>query len=93
MKKIPIRTCIGCGMEKPKKELIRIVKTPEGEILLDAGGRKNGRGAYVCPKLDCFVRARKAQRFQHSLEAEISDELMDALEKEIRLMEAETARP
>ena len=54
VKKIPLRQCIGCGEMKSKKEMIRVIKTAEGELLLDATGRKNGRGAYLCPSMECF---------------------------------------
>lgn len=83
MKKIPIRTCIGCGMEKPKKELIRIVKTPEGEILLDAGGRKNGRGAYVCADPECVRKAWKTRGLDRSYKEAVPKEIYDRLEKEM----------
>ena len=56
-KKFPQRQCIGCGEMKNKKEMIRILKTPEGEFVVDATGRKNGRGAYICPSMDCFKKA------------------------------------
>ena len=59
MKKIPQRQCIGCGEMKGKKEMIRVIKTAEGEILLDATGRKNGRGAYLCPSEECLKKAIK----------------------------------
>ena len=58
-KKFPQRQCIGCGEMKNKKEMIRILKTPEGEFVVDATGRKNGRGAYICPSMDCFKKAVK----------------------------------
>ena len=60
MKKIPQRQCIGCGEMKGKKEMIRVIKTAEGEILLDATGRKNGRGAYLCPSEECLKKARRS---------------------------------
>ena len=59
VKKVPQRQCIGCGEMKNKKEMIRILKTPEGEFVVDATGRKNGRGAYICPSMDCFKKAVK----------------------------------
>ena len=62
MKKIPLRQCIGCGEMKNKKEMIRVIKTPEGEIMIDATGRKNGRGAYICPSSDCLKKAIKSKR-------------------------------
>ncbi len=61
-KKLPLRQCIGCGEMKNKKEMIRVLKTSEDEILLDATGRKNGRGAYLCPSMECFKKAVKKQR-------------------------------
>ena len=57
MKKIPLRQCIGCGEMKSKKEMIRVLKTTEDEIVIDATGRKNGRGAYICPSMECFKNA------------------------------------
>ena len=61
VKKIPLRQCIGCGEMKSKKEMVRVIKTAEGEILLDATGRKNGRGAYLCPSMECFKKAVKGR--------------------------------
>ena len=61
-KKIPMRMCTGCGEMKPKKELVRVVKSPEGEVFLDQTGKKPGRGAYVCRSADCLKAARKARR-------------------------------
>ncbi len=87
-RKIPERRCSGCGGTFPKKELIRVVRAPDGSVSLDFTGKKSGRGAYVCPRLECFARARKARRFQSSLEVEIPEELLDALEAEIRLAES-----
>ena len=59
-KKIPMRTCTGCGEQKPKKELVRVVRSPEGEISLDTTGKKPGRGAYICPNAACLAKAKKA---------------------------------
>lgn len=87
VRKIPQRRCSGCGESFPKKELIRVVREPDGTVSLDFTGKKSGRGAYVCRNLSCFRRARKANRFQRSLEVAISDALMDALEEEIRRFE------
>ncbi len=83
VKKIPMRMCLGCGEMKPKKELIRAVKSPEGEISLDLTGKKNGRGAYVCPSAECLRLARKARRFEKSFECRISDEVYDNMEREL----------
>ena len=65
-KKIPMRKCIGCGEMKSKKELIRIIRTPEGEIVLDKTGRQNGRGAYICDDAECFKKARKNKGLERS---------------------------
>ena len=70
VKKIPLRQCIGCGEMKSKKEMIRVIKTAEGEILLDATGRKNGRGAYLCPSMECFKKAVKGRGLERSFKME-----------------------
>ena len=82
-KKIPMRMCLGCGEMKPKKELIRAVKSPEGDISIDLTGKKNGRGAYICRSTECFRKARKARRFEKSFSCRISDEVYDNMEKEL----------
>ena len=81
-KKIPLRKCIGCGEMKEKRELIRIVRTPEGEISLDRVGRKPGRGAYLCPSLDCLRAARKAHRLERTFSCAVPAEIYDRLEEE-----------
>ena len=81
--KIPMRMCLGCNEMKPKRELMRVVKSPEGEISLDFTGKKSGRGAYICKSVDCFKKARKSQRLSRSLECEIPDALYDEMEKEL----------
>ena len=83
MKKIPLRMCTGCGEMKPKKELVRVVRSKEGEISLDLTGRKAGRGAYVCRSLDCLKKARKTRRIERSFDCKIPDEVYDAMEKEM----------
>ena len=83
VKKIPMRKCLGCGEMKPKKELIRAVKSPEGEISLDLTGKKPGRGAYICRDINCLKLARKAKRFEKSFECRISDEVYDTMEREL----------
>ena len=83
MKKIPLRMCTGCGEMKPKKELVRVVRSKEGEISLDLTGRKAGRGAYVCPNLECLKKACKTRKIERSLDVKIPDELYDAMEKEM----------
>lgn len=82
-KKIPMRNCKGCNEMKPKKELIRIVKSPEGEISLDLTGKKNGRGAYICHSLECFRKVRKSRRLEKEFECKIPEEVYDLMEKEL----------
>ena len=86
-RKIPQRQCVGCREMKEKKSLLRIVRTPEGEILLDSTGKKSGRGAYVCPDPACLKKARKSRALERAFETAIPPEVYDALEKE---MEGET---
>ncbi|MBR4096114.1 MAG: YlxR family protein [Oscillospiraceae bacterium] len=83
VKKIPMRMCLGCNEMKPKKELIRAVKSPEGEISMDLTGKKSGRGAYICRSAECFRLARKARRFEKAFSCQISEEVYDAMEKEL----------
>lgn len=83
IKKIPLRQCIGCGEMKSKKEMIRILKTSEGEMILDATGRKNGRGAYVCPTTECLERAIKSKGLERSFKMAIPKEVYETLEKEM----------
>jgi predicted RNA-binding protein YlxR (DUF448 family) len=83
VRKQPMRRCTGCGEHFPKKELIRIVRTPEGEILLDEVGKKSGRGAYICKKASCLKKARKAKRLESSLLVSIPNEVYDRLEEEL----------
>ena len=80
-KKIPLRMCTGCGEMKPKKELVRVVKPKEGEILLDTTGRANGRGAYLCPCLSCLQQARKARRLEKAFSCKIPDEIYQRMEE------------
>ena len=86
-KKIPMRMCTGCGEMNPKKELVRVVKSPEEEISLDLTGKKPGRGAYVCPDAECLRAARKARRFEKAFSCRIPDELYDHMEEELRQRE------
>lgn len=83
-KKIPLRKCMGCGEMKPKKELVRVVKTPEDEILMDLTGRKNGRGAYICRDVECLKKARKSKRIEKSFQCSIPDEVYDKMEQELK---------
>lgn len=82
-KKIPLRQCVGCGEMKSKKDMIRVLKTEDEGIVLDFTGRKNGRGAYICPNLDCFSKARKSKGLERSFKMAISNEVYDSLAKEI----------
>ncbi|MCH5199090.1 MAG: YlxR family protein [Oscillospiraceae bacterium] len=82
-KKIPVRRCVGCGEMKQKKELIRIVRTPEGEICADPTGKKSGRGAYICRSSDCLMKAEKGKKLERSFECRISQEIYSALSEEI----------
>ncbi len=82
-KKIPMRMCLGCGEMKPKKELVRAVKSPEGEISIDLTGKKSGRGAYICRSLDCFKLARKGRKLEKSFSCRIEDEVYDRMEAEL----------
>ena len=82
-KKIPVRRCVGCGEHFPKNTLIRVLRTPDGEILLDLTGKKSGRGAYLCKSVACLKRARKSGKISASLECAIPDEVYDRLESEI----------
>ncbi|SER60629.1 RNase P modulator RnpM [Lachnobacterium bovis] len=83
-KKIPLRRCVGCGEMFPKKELIRVIKTPEDEIVVDMTSKKNGRGAYICNNVECFSKAKKNKGLEKTLKSAISCETYDSLEKEIR---------
>lgn len=82
-KKIPMRMCLGCGEMKPKKELIRVVKSPEGEISLDFTGKKSGRGAYICRNGECFDKARKARRFEKSFSCRIDESIYGVMADEL----------
>lgn len=83
VRKIPMRQCMGCNEHKPKQELLRVVRSPEGEISLDFTGKKNGRGAYLCRDVKCLRRARKSRRIDKVLETEIPDEVYDRMEREM----------
>lgn len=83
-KKLPTRMCTGCGEMKPKSELVRIVRSPEGEISLDLTGRKNGRGSYICKSISCFDQALKKKAFERAFGVRLSDELAESIREEIR---------
>ncbi len=83
VKKQPTRRCTGCGEHFPKKELIRILRTPDGEIVIDELGKRSGRGAYICKRPECLRKARKQRRLEASLECSIPDEVYNKLEEEL----------
>ena len=82
-KKIPQRQCMGCRERKAKRELIRVVRQPDGNVSLDFGGKMNGRGAYICPSPDCLKKVRKSKALDRSLEVSIPDEVYDRLAREM----------
>ena len=88
-KKIPMRMCVSCREMRPKKELTRVVRTPEGEVLIDPTGRANGRGAYLCLKTACLDKAIKSRALERALEVTISKETYEALRKDCEHAEAE----
>lgn len=83
-KKRPQRKCLGCGEMKDKRELVRIVRAPTGEVSLDLTGRKNGRGAYICRNLACLQKAHKAHRAERALSCDIPEEVYTGMEEELR---------
>ena len=83
VKKIPLRQCIGCGEMKSKKEMIRVIKTADGVFLFVATGGKNGRGAYLCPSMECFKKAVKGRGLERSFKMAIPREVYETLEKEM----------
>lgn len=87
-KKIPLRMCVGCREMKPKKELLRVVRTPEDEVLIDFTGKKSGRGAYVCPEEACLARAVKQRQLDRALERAISPEVTQQLARQIAFAKA-----
>ena len=88
-KKIPMRMCLGCGEMKPKRELIRVVKQPDGGIVLDATGKKSGRGAYICPSGECLKKAQKARRLEKAFSCQIDAEVYAALAAALAEQEAD----
>ncbi|WP_072525571.1 RNase P modulator RnpM [Clostridium sp. Marseille-P3244] len=82
-KRIPMRKCVGCGEMKPKNELIRILRTEDGNFVVDAGGKKNGRGAYLCRSVECFHSAVKSKGLERSFKQGIPQEVYGRLEKEM----------
>ncbi len=88
-KKVPLRQCVGCGEMKGKKDMMRVLRTAEGDICLDTTGKKNGRGAYLCKSGDCLKMARKNKGLERSFKMSIPNEIYDNLEKEFENLEAE----
>lgn len=86
-KKIPMRQCVGCREMKPKRELIRVIRTSEDEILIDATGKKNGRGAYICPNRECLEKAVKNKGLERSLKISVPQEIYDDFEREMGNLE------
>lgn len=82
-KRIPLRRCVGCNDRKEKRELIRIVRSPEGKIQLDESGKKPGRGAYLCPDRNCLKTARKKKGLEYSLKCSIGDAVYEMLQEEL----------
>ncbi|MDD3538559.1 MAG: YlxR family protein [Atribacterota bacterium] len=87
--KIPYRTCIGCQERKPKKELLRIIRTPEGIIEIDETGKKSGRGAYLCYNIACWKEAVKKKKLGKALKVELSREIIETLEEKFKMIEKE----
>ena len=87
IRKIPTRRCTGCGEHFPKNTLIRVLRTPEGEVILDLTGKKSGRGAYICKNAQCLKKARKSRRIETSLECLISPEIYEKMEEELTVGE------
>jgi len=82
-KKIPMRQCLGCREHKQKKELIRVVRSPEGEVSLDFKGKMPGRGAYVCPQAACLAKARKSRALERAFDTALPPEVYEALEQQM----------
>ena len=89
MKKVPMRKCVGCQEMKSKKEMIRVIRTQEGEFLLDATGKKNGRGAYICPDMECLKKAVKNKGLERSFKQSIPKDVYETLEKEMSQLDSE----
>ena len=86
-KKIPMRQCVGCLEMKPKRKLIRVIRTSEDEILIDATGKKNGRGAYICPNRECLEKAVKNKGLERSLKISVPQEIYEDFEREMGNLE------
>ena len=88
-KKVPLRKCVGCGEMKSKKEMMRVLKTTEGEFVLDATGKKNGRGAYLCFSKECLEKAVKSKGLERSFQQSIPKEVFEKMEKEMESLKKE----
>lgn len=84
VKKVPLRMCKGCGEMFDKRTLVRVVRSPEGDVSLDLTGKKSGRGAYVCKNPDCLAKARKKKAFERELSVQISDDIYNQMEEEMK---------
>ena len=82
-KKIPVRQCVGCREHRPKRELVRVVRTPEGTVSLDFSGKANGRGAYLCRRPECLQKAVRARALERAFGAQVPEEVIARLEKEL----------
>ncbi len=82
-KKIPMRRCTGCNEQKPKKDLVRVVKTPDGQVVLDLTGKASGRGAYICNNAECLKKAKKSKRIDRVFEMTIPEEIYNQMEEQI----------
>lgn len=88
-KKIPMRQCMGCRERKPKKELVRVVRSPEGSVSVDLRGKAPGRGAYICPSPECLKKAIRSKALERNLEVEIPEELLSRLLEELEGSQSE----
>ena len=92
VRKIPVRQCLGCNEHKPKAELLRAVRSPDGAVTLDFTGKKSGRGAYLCRDVKCLRKARKSRRLENALACAIPEEVYDDMEKEMECAAEESLR-
>ena len=90
VKKIPLRKCIGCGEMKNKKEMMRVIRTPENQVTLDVTGKKNGRGAYLCFSRDCLAKAMKNRGLERSLKIAMGQDVFESLERELDAIESKS---
>lgn len=79
----PMRLCLGCGAQRPKRELVRVVRTPEGEVRADPTGKLNGRGAYICPDQECLRKAMRGHRLEKALEVNLGPEILEQLQRQM----------